>query len=100
MHLLCVDDQPAVFLLSLLAERGHASSLLFPKILHLLDLNSKATGLLAVPPLINKTLSLELLRIEVLQHVLLYDLFGFLALEDLLAAFLGEDGPFLVVGEA
>lgn len=100
MHLLCVDDQSAVLLLSLLAERGHAGGLLFPEILHLLDLNSKTAGLLAVPPLINKTLSLELLRIKVLQHVLLYDLFSLLALEDLLAAFLGEDSPFLVVGEA
>lgn len=80
MQLFCVDDQPAVFLLPLFAERGHASGLLFPEVLHFLDLDSEAGGFLAVSPLINKTLSLEFLRIKVLQHVLLYDFFGLLAL--------------------
>lgn len=68
-------------------------------ILHLVYFHREPSSPLMRPPLVDETLALDLLRIDVLEGVLLHYLSRALALHDLLAALLGKRDPLQSVVE-
>lgn len=94
MDVLGVDHQLVIEWFWSLAGAEEAIGAILPThILHLINFHSKPSSLLLRPPLIDETLSLDLLRVDMLEGVLLDYLPRALALDDLLAALLRKRCP-------